>query len=98
MVRFDHRKGTSLSLAFEVTENGAAVTVTSWTVACTLRDLYGMYSFSPTVALATNVITLSATASQTSNFPVGTLRGHLVVTIAGVSYPSETFELEVLRA
>jgi hypothetical protein len=95
MVRFDLKKGTTLSLAFAVSEEGVAVTVTSWTVACTLSDRYGLFSFAPTVNLSSDTITLSATAVQTATFPVGILKGRLTITIAGVTHASESFELEV---
>jgi hypothetical protein len=95
-VRFDHRKGSDLSLTFQVTEDGDVVDPSAWTVTCTMRDRYGLVASALTVATSTTAITLTATDTLTNTWPPGTLTGKLVIVEGSTTLSSESFELEIL--
>lgn len=98
-VRFDHRQGDTLTLTFDVSENGVAVNIGTWTITGAVADRYGLVSTSLTITKAgtpSNRFTTTVPAATTAAWPPGILQGQIKCVIGTETHYTQTFELEVL--
>jgi hypothetical protein len=101
MITFDHIKGGTLELHWKLTDQGNPVDMTGWTVSAELyeRDYTYIDNFAVAVTDAeAGEFTLSFSAAGQADWPIGDLKGKLLLTRDdGKVFPSEQFRLRVHR-
>lgn len=96
------KRGDSFIRTCTRTEDGAAVSVTNYTIRCQLRDIAESYSFDFTVTKLTQsgatlgMFTISALYTETEDWPVGQLKFDIEFTdLASIRQSTSTVLLTV---
>lgn len=100
MAKITHKRGDTLEWVVTLTQDSAAVDVTNWTIKSQIRTgatLLQELTVEKTTP-ASGEFTLSATASETSDWPLGTHQTDIeLIDDNSFVVSSQTFDVQVVR-
>jgi len=101
MATLTHKRGDSLEWVFNYTENSIATDITTYTIACDVKQeddtLIQALTVTKTDA-ANGVFSLTATAAQTASWPVGDHKADVEITDGSSNvFSSETFTVSLVK-